>query len=171
MAISEKKKQYDSQYKVRNIKRVPLDMQKSDYEKLVEAAAAAGMKVNRFIKEAIADKMKEEEKNMERKEARALGWAYGRLERAFGDEYDKSGTKYARACERPLSGFATIHAAAIREHKITKELEKELVEVLSFVDMDKLSGSGSEPYQSLEIQGIWQLAHIRGKSGQDFLAD
>ena len=171
MAISEKKKQYDSQYKVRNIKRVPLDMQKSDYEKLVAAAAAAGMKVNRFIKEAIADKMKEEEKNMERKEARALGWAYGRLERALNNEYDRSGAKYAQACTRPLSGFASIHAAAIRSHKITKKLEKELAEVLSFVDMEKISAEKPEKPQTLEMQSAWQLAHIRGKNGMDFLAD
>lgn len=57
MPISEKQKQSVYKYKEKNIKRVPLDMQKSDYEKLSDAAAAAGMSVNGYIKEAIVEKM------------------------------------------------------------------------------------------------------------------
>lgn len=60
MSTSEKQKQSVYKYKLKNIKRVPLDMQKSDYEKLADAAAALKMSVNGYIKEAIAEKMKRE---------------------------------------------------------------------------------------------------------------
>lgn len=42
------------------LKRVPLDMQKTEYEKLAEAAQAAGMSVNGYIKQAISEKMQRE---------------------------------------------------------------------------------------------------------------
>lgn len=57
MAITEAQKQATYKYHKKNIKRVPLDMQKEDYEKLSDAAAVAGMLVNGYIKEAIAEKM------------------------------------------------------------------------------------------------------------------
>lgn len=46
-------------YKAANIKRVPLDMQIADYEAL-KAAAAAGEKVNEYIKKAIRLRMERE---------------------------------------------------------------------------------------------------------------
>ena len=58
-AYSEEKKKYNMEYAKKNIKRVPLDMLKSDYEKLQAAAAAAGEPVNTYIKKAIADRMNE----------------------------------------------------------------------------------------------------------------
>lgn len=57
---SEEKKKYNMEYAKKNIKRVPLDMLKSDYEKLQAAAAAAGEPVNTYIKKAIADRMEKE---------------------------------------------------------------------------------------------------------------
>ena len=53
MPYNEKTKQYVYEYKANKIKRVPLDMQLSDYEELKQAAAAAGLSVNGFIKAAI----------------------------------------------------------------------------------------------------------------------
>ncbi len=53
MTYSENKKKYNIAYAKQNIKRVPLDMQISKYEKLKEAAAAAGETVNGYIKTAI----------------------------------------------------------------------------------------------------------------------
>lgn len=49
-------------YAKKNLKRVPLDMKKTDYEQLSNAAIAAGMSVNGYIKQAIAEKI-EREKN------------------------------------------------------------------------------------------------------------
>ena len=49
-------------YKAANIRRVPLDMQIADYEALKAAAAAAGEKVNEYIKKAILQRMEREEK-------------------------------------------------------------------------------------------------------------
>ena len=45
----------EAQYRYNNthLKRVPLDLQLSDYEELKRVATASGMSVNGFIKEAI----------------------------------------------------------------------------------------------------------------------
>ena len=53
----DKKTKYDLNYAKANIKRIPLDVQKAHYEEIKEAAEQAGMKVNSFIKEAIAEKI------------------------------------------------------------------------------------------------------------------
>lgn len=47
-------------YKAKHIKRVPFDMQIEDYEKLKAAAESAGEPVNRYIKNAIAQRMERE---------------------------------------------------------------------------------------------------------------
>ena len=60
MPVSENQKQSAYKYKAEKIKRVPLDMQKTDYEKLSNAADALKMSVNGYIKEAIAEKMQRE---------------------------------------------------------------------------------------------------------------
>ena len=52
-----KKSEYDVDYAKTFIKRVPLDMQKSDYEYLKEVAASCGEKVNEYIKKAIKQRM------------------------------------------------------------------------------------------------------------------
>ena len=60
MPITEKQKQSAYKYKAKNIKRVPLDMQKSDYENLVIVSTMSGKTVNGYIKEAIAEKIERE---------------------------------------------------------------------------------------------------------------
>lgn len=50
-------------YKKENIKRVPLDMQKTEYEALKAAAVACGEKVNEYIKKAIRDRMAQDQHN------------------------------------------------------------------------------------------------------------
>lgn len=65
MPISEKQKQSTYKYKAKNIKRVPLDMQKSDYENLAKIAENSGKSVNGYIKEAIAEKIEREGVNNE----------------------------------------------------------------------------------------------------------
>lgn len=47
-------------YKEKNIKRVPLDMQLEEYNKLKAAAERTGEKVNTYIKKAIAERMERE---------------------------------------------------------------------------------------------------------------
>ena len=51
------KTQYDLEYAKKNIKRVPLDMQKEEYDKLKAAAESSGEKVNAYIKRAIRERM------------------------------------------------------------------------------------------------------------------
>ena len=60
MTVSQKQKESAYKYKKNNIKRVPLDMQKKEYEKLLIAAESVGMSINGFIKQAIAEKMERE---------------------------------------------------------------------------------------------------------------
>ena len=57
MTYNAKEKARTMAYAKENIKRVPLDLQKSDYERLKQAAIASGIKINTFIKQAINAKI------------------------------------------------------------------------------------------------------------------
>lgn len=57
MAYNEKQKEYSLQYARENLKRVPLDLKKEEYERLSEAAKSVGMSINGFIKAAINEKI------------------------------------------------------------------------------------------------------------------
>lgn len=57
MPITESQRKAAYDYKKKNIKRVPLDMQRTEYEKLFQEAAKAGLTVNGYIKEAINEKI------------------------------------------------------------------------------------------------------------------
>lgn len=58
MAYNEASYKAANTYKKQNIKRVPLDMQISEYEQLKAAADACNEKVNEYIKKAIRERMK-----------------------------------------------------------------------------------------------------------------
>ena len=60
MAYDEKAYEASKKYKEKNIKRVPLDMQISDYEDIKAAADRASEKVNQYIKTAITQSMERE---------------------------------------------------------------------------------------------------------------
>ncbi len=57
MAYTEQGYQASKKYKAGKIKRVPLDMQIADYERVKAAADAAGQAVNRYIKQAIIERL------------------------------------------------------------------------------------------------------------------
>lgn len=57
MAYNESSYKAANTYKKNNIKRVPLDMQNTDYEQLKAAADACGERVNEYIKNAIRERM------------------------------------------------------------------------------------------------------------------
>lgn len=59
MPYSKSGYQASVRYKEKNIKRVPLDMQITDYERLKSAADAVGEAVNTYIKTAIDMRMKQ----------------------------------------------------------------------------------------------------------------
>lgn len=50
---SENKKKYNQEYVKKNIKRIPLDVQKEKYEEIKTAADNVGESVNGYIKAAI----------------------------------------------------------------------------------------------------------------------
>ncbi len=51
-----------ARYRRSKLKRVPLDMQKTDYDRLKVHAQMSGVPVNRYIKEAIEARMDKEDK-------------------------------------------------------------------------------------------------------------
>ena len=57
MAYSKAKTEYNIEYAKRNIKRIPLDVQKTKYEEIRTAAQNAGESVNGYIKKAIDMRM------------------------------------------------------------------------------------------------------------------
>lgn len=57
MPNSPNKKEYNADYAKKNLKRIPLDVQKDKYDKIKAAANSAGEKVNTYIKKAIDQRM------------------------------------------------------------------------------------------------------------------
>lgn len=57
MTYNPKQAQYTMKYAKNNLKRIPLDVQISDYETIKQAAEKAGLSVNGFIKQAVFDKI------------------------------------------------------------------------------------------------------------------
>ena len=57
MVYNPKKKQYNMEYQKKNMKRIPLDMQLSDYEQLKNAANNVNETVNGYIKKAIQQRI------------------------------------------------------------------------------------------------------------------
>lgn len=62
MAYNDKNKAYVAKYKADNIKRVPLDMQRTQYEVVQAHAQARGESVNGFIKRAIVETMERDDR-------------------------------------------------------------------------------------------------------------
>lgn len=63
MTISDKRKESMYNYAKKNLKRIPLDVQKEKYEEIKTAADAAGESVNGYIKKAIDDRMQQDSQN------------------------------------------------------------------------------------------------------------
>ena len=63
MASTEAQKNASIKYAKNHLKRVPLDMQLTDYKTLKTAADGVGQTVNGFIKQAIAEKLEREQLN------------------------------------------------------------------------------------------------------------
>lgn len=61
MADNESKKKYDIQYAKNKLKRIPLDVQKEKYDEIKAAAVIARESVNRYIKNAISQRMEREQ--------------------------------------------------------------------------------------------------------------
>lgn len=95
-----------------------------------------------------------------------LGWIYGRLE-ALIDKGGKGGSASMRSAQAmmcPVTGFAEIHARAISQRVMTKDVQDELAKLLVEVDLDEFLEQGSpEKVIPLEQQGIWGLAYSKGR--------
>ena len=64
MALTDAQRQATAKYKEKNIKRIPLDVQKEKYEEIKAAAEAVGEKVNTYIKKAIDERMERDNGGM-----------------------------------------------------------------------------------------------------------
>ena len=60
MPMTDQRKDYLYSYQKKNLKRIPLDVQKEKYEEIKAAADAAGEKINGYIKKAIDERMARE---------------------------------------------------------------------------------------------------------------
>ena len=60
MPITDQRKEYLYEYQKEKLKRIPLDVQKDQYEKIKAAANAAGESVNGYIKKAVDERMERE---------------------------------------------------------------------------------------------------------------
>ena len=63
MTNEEKKRKFE-QYRKEHLKRVPLDMQKTEYERLKVHAAMTGVPINKYIKETLTARMDKEDKKL-----------------------------------------------------------------------------------------------------------
>jgi uncharacterized protein (DUF1778 family) len=57
MPNSPNKKEYNAEYAKKNLKRIPLDVQKDKYDQIKTAAETTGESVNGYIKKAIDERM------------------------------------------------------------------------------------------------------------------
>lgn len=60
MSITDQRKEYLYGYQKEKLKRIPLDVQKEQYERIKAAADAAEESVNGYIKRAIDERMERE---------------------------------------------------------------------------------------------------------------
>ena len=58
MALTEAQKQSRYEYAKKNLKRIPLDVQKEKYEEIKTASEKVGETVNGYIKKAIDERMR-----------------------------------------------------------------------------------------------------------------
>lgn len=63
MTKEERRAKFDA-YRKEHLKRVPLDMQKTEYERLKVHAAMAGVPINKYIKETLTARMDKEDKKL-----------------------------------------------------------------------------------------------------------
>lgn len=61
----DKKTQYNLEYAKKNLKRIPLDVQKEKYDQIKAAADIAGEKVNSYIKRAIDERIEHDNQRQE----------------------------------------------------------------------------------------------------------
>lgn len=61
MPITEGQKQSSYKYKAKNIKRIPLDVQKEKYEEIKDHADAKSESVNGYIKKAVDMRMRQDD--------------------------------------------------------------------------------------------------------------
>lgn len=67
MPMSDQRKEYIYKYAKENLKRIPLDVPKADYETIKAHSEARGESVNGFVKRAISETMERDNTQQEDK--------------------------------------------------------------------------------------------------------
>ena len=107
---------------------------------------------------------------MTNQEAYAIGYVYGTVAKLLPD-WDRSGDKYRRDCQRPITGIGAIFTEAHRRHAITPAIDEIVGEALADVSTDAADAATAEvpePYLPLPQQGSWQLGYAAAQSGRPY---
>lgn len=65
MSMSDERKEYLYEYAKKNLKRIPLDVQREKYEEIKAAADKTGETVNGYIKKAVDERMERDTQKQE----------------------------------------------------------------------------------------------------------
>lgn len=98
---------------------------------------------------------------MTSREAYVLGWCYGTICRAAGNDHISG--DFALAAQRPYSASAKIIAEASRRGLLVGDVDRQIAEAMT--EVTSLPDTYPEPYLALELQGSWQMGYFAGKSG------
>ena len=107
---------------------------------------------------------------MTNQEAYAIGYVYGTVAKLLPD-WDRSGDKYRRDCQRPITGIGAIFTEAHRRHANTPAIDEIVGEALADVTpeaADAATAEVPEPYLPLPQQGSWQLGYAAAQSGRPY---
>lgn len=101
---------------------------------------------------------------MTNREAYVLGWTWGRIDAEL-DKYDISGTRFAEASKRPLSGMALIMQHANKTGVLKGRLDKEIGAALNEINMsDEEMSAKQEAVSPFKLQGTWQIGCTMGRA-------
>lgn len=107
---------------------------------------------------------------MTSREAYVFGWVFGRLN---AEVFPSSvGGDVALAPQRPYTSNAQVISDAHRLGILKGDLDQQVGEALcEITSIDPPMENGSEKFQSLEVQGSWQLGYYAGRGKRPLVED
>lgn len=97
------------------------------------------------------------------RKAYIMGYAWGILDKALGQDYDRSGSKFSQGAMRPWPAFTEAHNEAMRRGKVTKAMSEMLMEIMC--ECDDFDPSDQDVL-NLERQAQWQLGVYHARAGR-----
>lgn len=96
MGMPPEREEILKQYKKENLKRIPLNVKKEEYERLIMHAQLSGVSVSRYIKNVVKAKMDEEDKEIAKKKEAEEKKKKEEFWRELGSPFGESMEIYAR---------------------------------------------------------------------------